>query len=293
MKEYLPSKEFMTRVGLVVISCALLFSVYKLSVFILNKFTKGGRRDLVAYKGGNIQKDTNKNGIADWEESLWGLDPSGDGEKNKATIEKRRGDLTNSSSASTMNDKPLNEDEEASREFFAAVMSLQQSGNLTDASIESVADAIGEKIVAKPIDDIYKPTDVKTEDLTEETFVMYFKQTSDLFNKYKNKSIGDELTFISQGLVNRDPEAMRVAGNVAKAYRAFGKELIQIPVPKVMAQNHFDLANNYEKVAISIEGMARVLDEPIVGMRAFVNYKKYNEALVKEINYIASISSAQ
>jgi len=35
--------------------------------------------------------------------------------------------------------------------FFAAIMSLQQTGNLNEKSMGAIADSISQKIVAKPI----------------------------------------------------------------------------------------------------------------------------------------------
>ncbi|MEI6660298.1 MAG: hypothetical protein WCK91_02650 [bacterium] len=288
MKEYLPSKSFISRVIILAIFIALSFGVYKLSVFVFSKFSHKGIGALTAYPGGNIQKDTNNNGIPDWEESLWGLDPNSDGAKNKAIIEQKKGLMsTITSSDSAINKENLSEDDVASREFFAAVMSLQQSGNLTDASIQSVADAIGEKIVATPIDDIYKIDQLKTVPITKRSAIDYYAAITKIFVKYKDKSMGDELRFISQGLANKDPNAMRVAAGVADSYRSFGQDMIKIPVPDSLSKNHLEMANSYEKTAQSIEGMAKVLDEPIVGMRAFINYNKYSSTLANDINYLS------
>ena len=293
MKQYLPSHTFMRRVAMILLFAIVICAGYTLVRFVINKFSHKDVRALVTYPGGTIQKDSNNNGIPDWEERLWGLDPTADGTTNKSIIDKKKSRLTaGSTSQSGIDDNgKLTEDDEASRQFFAAVMSLQESGKLTDQSILAVADSIGEKIVATPIDDVYKASDVTTDEFSKKNLVIYYNGLKSLFIKYRTKNIGDELTFIEQGLQNNDPSAMRVALGVASQYKSFGKELLKIPVPKEMIELHLNLANNYEKVGESIEGMSKVLDEPIVGMRSFINYNKYLDLLTSEISELSGNSS--
>jgi hypothetical protein len=293
MSTYLPSKKFLYRTVAIVILIALLFGIYKLSIFFLNKFSKKGQSSLTISSDGNIQKDSNNNGIPDWEETLWGLDPTKDGQANKVTIEQRKAALAqNADTANSSDIKNTSSSADlVSQEFFAAVMSLQASGNLNDQSLQAIADAVGQKVVAVPIKDSFKPVDVKTEEVTDKNVAIYFTAMKNIFVKYKNKNIGDELTFISQGIQNNNPNAMKVAAGVAASYRAFGNEVIKIAVPIVIAQNHLDLANNYVKVGESIDNMTKELTDPILSMQGLISYKKYNDLLVSEIKYLSGILS--
>jgi hypothetical protein len=293
MSTYLPSKKFLYRTVAIVILIALLFGIYKLSIFFINKFSKKGQSSLTISSDGNIQKDSNNNGIPDWEETLWGLDPTKDGQANKVTIEQRKAALAqNADTANSSDIKNTSSSADlVSQEFFAAVMSLQASGNLNDQSLQAIADAVGQKVVAVPIKDSFKPVDVKTEEVTDKNVAIYFTAMKNIFVKYKNKNIGDELTFISQGIQNNNPNAMKVAAGVAASYRAFGNEVIKIAVPIVIAQNHLDLANNYVKVGESIDNMTKELTDPILSMQGLISYKKYNDLLVSEIKYLSGILS--
>jgi hypothetical protein len=283
VKEYLPSKKFVQSIGILIAILCILIGAYYLTSFIKHKYFNN-TGTLIVGKGGNIQKDTNSNGIPDWEESLWGFDPTKDGEKNKEAIQAKK-DALRQSSTYTSNDsnQNLSEDETAAREFFAAIMSLQQSGNLNDASVQSIAEAMGEKIIAAPIADTYKKSDEDIQELSEKTLSNYYIALTNLFIKYKNKNIGDELTFINQGLMNNDPQPMKIAGDIAVSYKSFAKELIKIPVPEELAQNHLELANNYEKTGQTITEMAHILEAPLPGMKALINYKKYSSALTNNI----------
>jgi len=117
----------------------------------------------------------------------------------------------------------------------------------------------------------------------------YFNSFVGLVNKYKNDDIGNELIFIIQGLAYKNPHILSLAGTIATAYRNFGQELVKIPVPRDIAFIQLKMANDYEKNAQSIEGLMKIPTDPLVGMRALINYKKYNDALTSDINKLSSI----
>jgi hypothetical protein len=286
-KEYLPSKQFMVRTGVLIAGIVVIFSIYKISVYFKNKSDQKDATMPLNVKD-IVQKDSNKNGIPDWEETLWGLDPQGDGPSNKEFISIKKQALTPPEEIGDKNDeKPLSENENLSREFFAVIMSLQQTNNLDSISMQAIADAIGKKIVASSLADIYIRSMLTIKETTSESTSNYFDSFKNLTLAYKDKNIGDELIFIAEALQNNDPQALEVVKTVATAYRSFGKELVKIPVPVKFAGTHLSLANNYEKTAQSIEGLAHILTDQITGMKALINYKKYSDALVADIKFLS------
>ena len=287
MRDYLPSKQFTARVIVLAIIVLLVFGIYSIVKFFKNRSADKNATALII-KPDVIQKDSNDNGIPDWEESLWGLDPFKNGESNKEFILAKREALAKENNIDPNSGEPLSENDTLSREFFAIIMSLQQSGNLDEASMEAVGNTIGEKITATPIPDIYTKEMILTIKTNPANTNAYYEKLGNLINKYDQQDVGRELTFISVGLSTEDPQAFVEAEAVASAYRAFAKELIKIQVPTPLSATHLSLANNYEKVAQSIEGMAQMLTDPIIGMRAVINYKKYTDALVSDIDKLSN-----
>jgi hypothetical protein len=283
MKEYLPSRQFIARLIILAIILGLVFGIYEVTMFFKHRAAGKNQAKPLLIKD-IVQKDTNTNGIPDWEESLWGLDPAKDGPANKEFILAKRETMAKENGIDPNNDEPLSENEMLSREFFAVVMSLQQSGNLDSNSMQAVADAIGQKITAEPIADVYTKKDaVLSAEEPSLATIQYFTAYLNLNTKYKDKNIGDELTFIAAAIKDDDKGAIKVVSAVADAYRSFGKELLKIPVPSSLLLIHLDLANNYEKVAQSIDQMTKLLDEPLGGMKGLINYKKYDDLLVEDI----------
>ncbi len=271
---------------MIVVLLILAISIYKITIFIKGKLSQKKQTELIV-KADVIQKDSNDNGIPDWEESLWGLDPKKNGQSNKEYILTKREALARENNIPLESNESLSENETLAREFFSIIMSLQESGNLDETSMQSIGDTIGQKIVATPIPDIYTENMLSTIKANSATTSKYSDSLLSLINSYKSTDLGKELTFISVGLTNSDPQALVEAGNVATLYRTFGKNLLKIQVPNTFIAAHLSLANDYEKVAQSIEGMSKLLIDPIIGMKAIVNYKKYTDGIVTDFDTLS------
>jgi len=288
-KKYLPSKKFISIVLIFVILIAIFFTV-KLAISLIFKnkktTTKGAPTTMIISEIN--QKDSNSNGIPDYEEWMWGLDPEKDGAGNKEFILAKKKALTESGDIVPADDsQEITENEILSREFFATIMSLQQTGQLDETSIQSVSEALGQSIESIPIDDVYqyKMLTITSDSLASNT--AYQDAVGALILKYESENIGDEITLLAQGVGGKDPQAMASTESIAVAYRSFGKELMAIPVPKSLATTHLSLANNYEKTGQTVESLTQMLSDPIIGMRTIINYKNYSDALVSDLAKIS------
>lgn len=273
----------------IVVLIILFFSIKGIISFFKNrKIINNGPAQITV--GEIVQKDTNGNGISDWEEYLWGLDPNKDGDENKAFITAQKEALAqNNIIPATDNAEKITENEALSRQFFATIVSLQQTGELDDESIQSVTGAIGETVKTTDIPDIYTLNMLTIQNDSLIANKAYYDELSKLVIKYEGSDIGSELTFVIQGLNNQDPQALYAAKTVATAYQSFGKELINIPVPRAISSTHLSVANNYEKTGQSIIELTSMLTDPIIGMRAILNYKKYNDALGNDLEKISEL----
>ena len=285
--DYLPSKQFRLRLAVLVALVAVIMSVYELFTFIHNRQEAANHPTPLAIKD-LVQKDSNNNGIPDWEEALWGLDPTKNGDTNKEFIMAKRQALTQGADAQPVPaSQSTPENQQLAQDFFATLMTLQQTGNLDDNSLQTISDAIGQKITAPSIPDVYTIDMAKQVPLTKASYNAYVTAYANLLIKYKDANIGNELSYIDVGLQNKDPGALAVAQKIATSYRAFGKDLMATPVPDFIAATNVSLANNYDKTGQSIGGLTQILSDPIVGMKAVINYKKYNDALINDINTLS------
>lgn len=276
-REYLPSDAFIARIIIIAILISIIVGLYYLGGFVVQKIKN--RKSKVNI-GEIVMKDSNDNGIADWEESLWGLDPTSHGSKNKEIILAKKKELSMGIDGAG---KPLTESEKMAGEFFALVSSLQESGNLNEESIGLIADAISEKAVAIPIPNLYIQNSIKTVNTTPSSIKTYYGAFKKLGLAYKDSDIGEELIFIAQGADNNDTQALYAAKTIALAYKSFARELVDIPVPTSLSETVLDLANNYYKTGASIEEMTKLADDELAGMRGLVNYNQYSSALIANL----------
>lgn len=291
-KKYLPSKKFIKTILIILILIGVFFAV-KMGITALKRrsLDKNGN-SIQMTVGKTIQKDTNKNGIEDWEEYLWGLDPSKNGQENKEFILAKKKDLEAQgliTQTGEENNSQITQNALLSRQLLATLISLQDDGGLDEETITTITETIGSEIKTTPIEDIYNKNMLTITADSPISKAKYLENWRTINSKYSKSDIGQELTIMAQGIVSNDKQAMYVTKTIASSYRNFGKDLSKLPVPSSLADIHLNLVNDYEKTARSIEGMTSLVDEPIVGMRGLLDYKKYSDELVDNIEKLTEI----
>ncbi len=287
-KSYLPSKLFVIRVATIIVLVAAVFGLTKLVHYLKNKPVKSTPAKMIVV-GDLIQKDSNNNGIADWEEYLWGLDPKKNGPENKEFILAKKKSLADNGQISGDGSGNMSQNELLSRQFFAAIISLQQTGGLDEESMKSLSEAIGKNVAIQEIKDVYSNNMMTIVGDSETSKTQYNSDLYKLVKKYSDSDIGSELTIIIQGYNNQDPSALYAVQSIAQAYQNFGAELIKIPTPRSLVEASLAAANNYEKTGQTIISMSRGLSDPIIGMSAILSYKKYNDELGNNLENISEL----
>lgn len=287
-KKYLPSKNFISLV-LLIITFVLIFFIGKgLISLIKNRERKDGVKEpeIVSIKE-IIDEDDNNNGIPNWEEYFWGLDPKKDGKKNREFVLAKR-ELANQNTGNEVKGEPvvLTENEALSRDFFVAMLALSEEGLLDENSIDTIAETMGQKIIADPIADKYTKDQVIIEkNPSVDSVLDYGTKITDLFEKYSlEKDIGEEIKIVALGVGDNDTTAMRAVRTIAEGYHLLGQDIMNIPVAEDLSTVHLDIANNCEKVSISIEGIAEGLEKPDKALRALINYQKYYNDLINNLS---------
>ena len=294
---YLPSKKFILIISAGVVLAVVIFMIFFMSSSGEN-FITGDKKENSALKIENqtiislIQNDSDGDGIADWEEALWGTD------KNKkitfndmpdATyIENKKKELKIESS---INETKLTETEKFAREFFSSYSAMKSSGQIDSDTINSFSNALGQKIVNPALIDYYKETDVKTSTLDNvATKQKYYQDMQNLFKSYQSVGLGDELDIISKGLASNsasgttdNTDQYSRLSIIANAYQDFAKKIMEMNVPQSLVIYHLLIANSSNNTGISVANMEKIIDDPIVGLSGLSQYQKYSDDLVKAV----------
>ena len=192
MKKYLPSKKF----AIITLSMLLVLGI---SLFVVKKVSKKKgtlAQNIIATLVGEetttiqglIEKDGDGDGIPDWEEALWGTDPNSKSshenvldsdwitQKKKELAEKNPAEETASPREN------LSETEKFSREFFATVTALKQSGSLDQGAVSNIANILGGKIQNTNLPENYRVTELKkTYDVTRESQAKFYEDLAETF----------------------------------------------------------------------------------------------------------------
>lgn len=292
-KKYLPSKKFLIILGV----SATLVTTVLLIFFISSKIQRYSNQNTkkTALNVGNqtvedlMLKDSDGDGVSDWEEALWGTDP-----KNKMTfngipdatyIANKKKDLKIDQNVTAEN---LTETDKFARQFFSAYTSMKASGQVDSQTINNFGNALGQKIVNPSLVDRYSEKDIKIANIDDaNSRVKYYFAVKKLFESHKSTGLGDELSIVSGGLntysaTGKDSQSAELT-TIANAYQDFAQKITEMPVPNSLAVYHLRIANSANNTGISVSNMAKIISDPIVGLSGVSQYQKYNDDLTSVV----------
>ncbi len=279
-EKYLPSKAFRARVIIVAILGAVVLLVYHF--WPAKSGPKSALSDRIIIVDPSIKvsdviyKDSNANTIPDWEESLWGLDPSANGAENKKIIEEKRKTLAAANpSESGANAQPQDETDRLARQFFASFMALKESGNLNQNAIANLTSTIGQQVGNTDLPDTYTVADIHTSVSNKVSLRAYQSRLEEVVNQYADSSIGHELEIMAAAVENEDSAALSELSTVSDAYKSLAKDLADTAVPRSVATDHLNLANEYDKLGTAVKNMSMAISNPVVGTTGTVMYERY------------------
>ena len=304
-KNYLPSKKF-TYVFIACVIALVIFLLISNIFFGKNSFValgkKGNLQNEKITLNNLLQKDSDGDGVMDWEEALWGTDPNKEKSFNDISdadyIKQKRTDLKISNESElTQNDRGgLTETDKFAQEFFASLSAMKQSGQIDQNTINNVSASLGQNIVDPSLIDKYSEKDIILDE-NDGTDIQenYYTNAQNLFESYKEKGIGDELEIVSVIVGSENAQTSKDSidklTKIANAYQEFAQEMIKTSVPESLAQYHIQIINNANNTGISVRNMIKVVDDPIVGLSGLSQYQEYSDNLILSVENLKIILS--
>jgi hypothetical protein len=300
--KYLPSKKFVLITSFCIVLAVIIFVIFFMSSSGEN-FTIGSKPNLPLKVENQsitdlVEKDTNGDGIPDWEKILWGLDPNKlttpDGIPYPVYIANKKKALNIEQSADADNQN-LTETDKFAREFFASYSAMKSSGQVDSNTINNFSNSLGQNIVNQTLADQYTQTDVKisaTDDAASKQ--KYYEDMENLFKSYKGIGMGDELDIVSGELASNssgttdNTEQNNKLATIASAYQDFAQKVMQISVPQSLVEYHLEIANAANDTGISVSNLEKISSDPVVGLSGLSQYQKYSDALVKAVSDLAT-----
>ena len=230
-----------------------------------------------------INRDTDLDGVLDWEESLWGTDPTKKettvGVSDSATIQKLKAEqakTTGETSDTGQDNEKITQTDNFSRELFATVASLAQNGQVDEATIEKLSDSLAERITNPAVKKVFLVSEIKISDgNSPEAIENYLIKLDDLYSKIpKGKSVLDILTeFLGDG-ENVNVKALSKLDPVIKNLATVISGMVKITTPKNLAPHHLNLINTLQTLKENIADIQFFEADPVIAMGGVVSYQK-------------------
>ena len=239
----------------------------------------------------SVNKDTDGDGILDWQEGLYGLDPrkkeTTPGIPDNVVINKlfAKGEPVSSKKEIESGAENLTQTEKFSRELFATIAATSQNGTMDQAAIEQLSNSLAEKIKNPVIRKVFLTSDVKIiKDDSIQAVKNYFNTMNDVQAKYPikesvisvlQKFIIDENNVDSSVLVRLDG-AISQTQNIING-------ILKVDVPQSLVSLHLDLLNAGERLLENVSDIQLFDSDPIVAMGGMSKYEEnwnlFNSAL--------------
>ena len=271
-KSGLPSKQFLIRGGIATGIVALILIVQ--TDWFLGLFgKKASRLDPDATVGDVVSKDSNGNGIPDWEERLWGLNPNelytGDMSNREIIDNKKRAlGLT-----PDQEDENLTETDRLARQLFSISTSLGQEG-VDNEGISGAASSLADSIDLKNVTDKYFFKDITTVATTSTSLRAYQTKIGAILANYDDETA--DIFVVITGVETGDFSGLPQLKTSAATYKKLANELKALSIPAGVAQYHLDIINGLYGMAESFLYLTKIEEDGISGINGIMIYREYS-----------------
>jgi len=240
-----------------------------------------------------VEKDSDSDGLKDWEEALWESDPRKSDTDGDGTPDGEEVALERNPSVAGPNDKldntPFLQKKENDNKYpkkdltatdllaqnlFAEYLSLRGAReNIDDTDKNTMIDFVIEKALDAEVNNQYEISDLNIiEDNSAMTLKKYGNDFISITQLYSRDLTQDEIVVFERMLRTENQEDVAYLKKSASAYDSVADKLKQIKIPNNLALIHLDIINNYSIISDALKNISLTLDDPIRGMNGFAFY---------------------
>jgi len=241
-----------------------------------------------------VNRDTDGDGVSDWEEGLFGTDPTrrdtnGDGILDSVEIAKLQGQSSingdlNLGNGSTEN---LSQTEQLSRELLSTLATLNQAGSVDQTTVDTLSNSLIAKIQDSGARKIFRYSDLKIiKNDTRQDIVNYNNTLTVIYKKYPfpkdtvidiiDEFVIDEETVDESVLAKLDP--------IIKQYNNIIAEMVKMNVPEDVALLHLATLNSLQKLSENLADIRLYENDIVVSVSALSQYDSTTDNLIIATN---------
>jgi hypothetical protein len=275
-KKILPSKKFMKILGgiILIILIIVLVGIVKNRKTVYKQNTEGK----VVVLNEVVEKDTDNDGLKDWEESLWGTDINNpDSDKDGITDgdEVRKIQEFLGTNDKNNPDNPINDKTKTgalTRDILTIASAINQSGTITKESNDAITDEIA-KYLEKSNVLKYSSTDLNIINTpTKKDIQTYFDLIKQSWTRaYTTK---EDLLLIYNYEKSMDAGTMTLYSDVSKKFFKEKENLLKMKVPSDYILIHLDYLNSVLAIASLYDDLSKSEEDPATALSAFISLKE-------------------
>ena len=309
---YLPNKKILFLIVFILLIFAgwFYFSSYKnkQAQYIAGK--EKGPLVVIADQTNQLDKDTDSDGLKDWEELLWKTDSGkadtdGDGTPDGEEINLDRNPLKVGPDDKISDKEDLVAQEKAdsdskqntltanyARKFLTDYMTLKkQKGELSGLDKENLVQSFMDSLKPLTVADEYSMANIKIASNTNDAIKKYANEMKKIFVDDRQTLVDVPMAFemLFKNIKNGNPDFQKNIGNLNYSvgkHEELLKQLVVLNVPKDLSKNHLGAINSLNNVKFAIKNMALAPTDPV---KAMMGKKLYDVEIQKVYDSLKSI----
>lgn len=245
-----------------------------------------------------VSKDTDGDGVPDWQENLMGTDPTKKettaGIPDKVAIQKiedsNKDNSVDISGGTTGSSGKLTQTDKFSQELFTTVATLNQTGPVDQTTVDKISASLVDRIKNYSVKKIYSASDLNiSSDNSLTTVKNYNNKMGVINNAYPIINPADVLKAAITESGDFDSSVLSQLNPYTKQTQGIINGMLKIKVPQEFAQAHLNVINAFEKVTENLSDVQLIDTDSVVALGATSQYDDNNTALDSAIFNLKTI----
>lgn len=232
-------------------------------------------------------RDSDADGLPDWEEHLYGsdvlkFDSDGDGTPDGEEVREGRDPSRKNTSTGTTPDDMLSTLIDPhfatsatdilgiKKEFFAKFLT-QQAGEIRQNTYLNLLKSFD----AKKVTPTNQMVDLNiSSDNSPEALHAYGNAFGEIIKKYTKRTHATEQEIVAEALKSSSTPILKQLQLPAIDYKNFSGDLKTLKTPSIMAQYQLQIVNGYQQMSLGLLAMQQLFIDPVVGAGGYEAYTK-------------------
>ena len=244
------------------------------------------------------EKDSDGDGLLDWEEGLWRTDPKnadsdGDGMPDGEEVRNSRNPLVAGPEdtitslaesplaevfADSAGEKDLTLTDIFARDFVTGYFAMKQVGQFSEANRDKFIQTLFAGVDATPAGKYALADLTTTQKSDKETLKTYGNALGEVALRYRHLAEGKELVIVDNAVKQEKPEKLTALGPILADYKSFIEEYLSVQVPLSAYEVHLGLLNTNAAAMDAIAEMGELFNDPMRGAAGLTAYRNVAES---------------